>query len=274
MRTALLMIVLAALFVLAGAAIAEMRGMVVAGLLACVANALAYAFGDRLVLRIFRAQRVDEGSAPHFHNAVRELAARAGLPMPTVYLIDAGQPNAFAIGRHKQRASIAATTGILQRLDASALRGVIAHELAHVKHGDIRSATLGAALGGAIGWLACFGRLASGREEARFQPVVGALAMLFAPFSALFARLAVTRAGDFEADRAGAAIVGDPGVLARALEEIEADARAVSLPVAEAHPASAHLMFVNPLSAVGLRRLFATHPATVERVARLRAMGS
>lgn len=270
LRTASLMAGIMALFAVIGASIAGPQGMIVALALAAIGNLVAYWFSDRMVLRMYRAQPADETSAPQFYRLVTELANRAGLPMPKVYLIDAAQPNAFATGRNPRNAAVAATTGILQLLTVRELRGVMAHELAHIRHRDILTSTISATLAGAIAWFARFGRAAG--ASARGNPVGSVLALVFAPVAAMLIQFAISRAREFEADRGGADIAGDPNALADALAKLDECASGLPLESAESHPATAQMMIINPLSAGGLRGLFSTHPDTAERIARLRAM--
>jgi len=194
--------------------------------------------------------------------------------MPRVYLIDEEQPNAFATGRNPENAAVAATTGILRVLTERELRGVMAHELAHVKHRDILISTMSATVAGAVSSLAQFGALFGGRdEEGRpANPAIAILAMIVAPFAAMLVQMAISRAREFEADRGGAEISGDPQALASALDKIHRYGQGVPLEAAESHPATAQMMIMNPLSGGGLAGLFSTHPDTGERIARLQAM--
>jgi len=205
---------------------------------------------------------------------VAELAQRANLPMPRVYLIDEAAPNAFATGRNPEHAAVAATTGILRVLSERELRGVMAHELAHVKHRDILISTISATMAGAIGMLANFGMMFGGRDsEGRpVNPIVSILVMLLAPLAASLIQMAISRAREFEADRGGAEISGDPAALASALQKIHRIAQGIPLEAAEAHPETAQMMIMNPLSGSGLKSLFSTHPSTEERVERLMAL--
>jgi heat shock protein HtpX len=227
-----------------------------------------------MVLKMYNAQEVDAASSPYLYNMVRELAGRAGLPMPKVYIIHEDQPNAFATGRNPDNAAVAATTGILQMLSARELRGVMAHELAHVKHRDILISTISATLAGAISALANFAMFFGGRDsEGRpANPIAGIAVALLAPLAASLIQMAISRAREFDADRGGAEISGDPQALADALIKIHNYARGIPMATAEAHPETAQMMIMNPLSGGGLAGLFSTHPATEERVARLRAM--
>ena len=274
LKTAVLMAAITALFMTIGAMLGGRAGMMLAFAFALAMNFFSYWFSDKLVLRMYNAQEVDESSAPQFYRLVRELAQRAQLPMPRVYLIQEDAPNAFATGRNPNHAAVAATTGILRVLTERELRGVMAHELAHVRHRDILISTISATMAGAIGMLANFAMLFGGRdEEGRpANPIVGLLVMLLAPIAASLIQMAISRAREFEADRGGAEISGDPQALASALQKIQRYAQGVPLQTAEHHPETAQMMIVNPLSGGGLRGLFSTHPSTEERVERLLAM--
>ena len=271
-KTALLMAAIVALFGAVGALIGGAQGMFLALVLGGAMNFMAYWFSDKMVLSMYNAQQVDETSAPQFYGIVRELATRAGLPMPRVYLIDEAQPNAFATGRNPEHAAVAATTGTLRLLTARELRGVVAHELAHVRHRDILLSTISATAAGAISSLAQFGLFFGGRDSERQNPVLSILVMILAPIAAMLIQFAISRAREFEADRGGAEISGDPDALADALVKIERYAKGLPMETAEANPATAQMMIVNPLSGSGVAGLFSTHPPTEERVARLRAM--
>ena len=274
LKTAILMAGIVALFGAIGAVIGGQQGMLVALVVGGALNLLAYWFSDRMVLSLYRAREVDATTAPQFYGMVKELASRAGLPMPRVYLIDEAQPNAFATGRNPEHAAVAATTGILRLLTPRELRGVMAHELAHVKHRDILISTLSATVAGAISTLAHFGMFFGSRsdEEGGGNPMLAVLVLVLAPIAAMLIQFAISRMREFGADRGGAEISGDPRALADALAKIDAYARGIPLPVAEAHPATAQMMIVNPLSSDGIKGLFSTHPATEERIARLLAM--
>lgn len=275
MKTGLLMAAIMALFGVVGAMLGGSQGMLLALIFGGAMNVWAYWFSDKMVLRMYNAQEVDEHSAPQLYGMVRELAGRAELPMPRVYLIDEAQPNAFATGRNPQHAAVAATTGILRLLTARELRGVMAHELAHVKHRDILTSTITATIAGAISSLAWWGSGLFGghREGEGGNPLLAIVALIFAPLAATLLQLAISRAREFEADRGGAAISGDPAALADALAKIERYAKGLPLEAAEAHPATAQMMIINPLAGGGLRGLFASHPPTEERIRRLLALG-
>jgi heat shock protein HtpX len=274
MKTAILMAAITALFVVIGSLIGGRQGMVLALLFALGMNFFSYWFSDKMVLSMYNAQEVDASSAPQFYALVQELAQRAGLPMPRVYLIEEDAPNAFATGRNPEHAAVAATTGLLRILSARELRGVMAHELAHVKHRDILISTISATMAGAISALANFAMIFGGRDaEGRpTNPVAGIAVALLAPLAASLIQMAISRAREFEADRGGAEISGDPQALASALQKIEAYARGVPFVTAEEHPATAQMMILNPLHGGGIARLFSTHPSTEERVARLMEM--
>ena len=273
LKTSILMATIMALFGVIGGYLGGATGMLMALLFGGAMNLFAYWFSDTMVLKMYNAREVDEASAPQFYTMVRDLAQRAGLPMPRVYLIDEAQPNAFATGRNPDNAAVAATTGILQLLSAREIRGVMAHELAHVRHRDILISTLSATMAGAISALANFAMIFGGRDsEGRSNPVASIAVALLAPLAASLIQMAISRAREFEADRGGAEICGDPHALADALARIDAYARGIPMPTADAHPATAQMMIMNPLSGGGIASLFSTHPATEERVARLRAM--
>ena len=276
LKTAVLMAAITALFMAIGAFIGGRAGMMFALLLAVGMNFFSYWFSDKLVLKMYNAQEVDETSAPQFYRMVHELAQRAQLPMPRVYLINEDAPNAFATGRNPEHAAVAATTGILRALSERELRGVMAHELAHVRHRDILISTVSATMAGAISMLANFAMFFGGRDsEGRSRnPIVGILVMLLAPLAASLIQMAISRSREFEADRGGAEISGEPQALASALQKIHRVAQGLPLEATERHPETAQMMIVNPLSAGGLRGMFSTHPPMEERVARLLAMAN
>ncbi|ABM93247.1 zinc metalloprotease HtpX [Methylibium sp. Pch-M] len=274
MKTAVLMAAITALFMAIGSVLGGQQGMAIALVVALGMNFFSYWFSDKMVLKMYNAQEVDASSAPQFYGMVRELAAKAELPMPKVYLINEDAPNAFATGRNPQNAAVAATTGILRVLSERELRGVMAHELAHVKHRDILISTISATMAGAISMLANFAMFFGGRgsDGRPANPIAGILVMLLAPLAASLIQMAISRAREFEADRGGAEISGDPQALASALQKIQRYAQGIPLEAAERHPETAQMMIMNPLSGGGLRGLFSTHPATEERVAKLMAM--
>ena len=278
LKTFMLLAALTALFVGIGYLIGGPTGMLIAFVLAAGMNLISYWNADKIVLAMYKAQPVD-GNHPDprirtYVRDVEELVARAGLPMPKVCIIDSEQPNAFATGRNPENAAVAATRGLLGMLDRREIRGVMAHELAHVKHRDTLTMTITATIAGAIGMLANFAFLFGGRdEEGRPTGIVGMLVMMIvAPMAAALVQMAISRSREYEADRVGAEIAGDPRALAGALQKIEAYAhQAVNLQ-AERNPATAHLFIINPLSGRGADNLFSTHPATQNRVKALLGM--
>ncbi|MGI4811731.1 MAG: zinc metalloprotease HtpX [Janthinobacterium lividum] len=273
-KTTVLMAAIVALFVVVGGLIGGQRGMLLAFGLALAMNFFSYWFSDQMVLRMYRAQEVDATSAPQFYGMIRELATRAGLPMPRVYLIQEDAPNAFATGRNPEHAAVAATTGILRALSERELRGVMAHELAHVRHRDILLSTISATMAGAISALANFAMFFGSRDEngRPSNPIASIAVAILAPLAASLIQMAISRAREFEADRGGAEISGDPLSLAAALDKIHRFATGMPFATAEAHPATAQMMIVNPLMGGGLARMFSTHPSTEERIARLTQM--
>ena len=274
MKTAILMAAITALFMLLGRMLGGPSGMMLALVVALGMNFFSYWFSDKIVLKMYKAREVDDSTAPQFVAMVRELATNAGIPMPKVYLIDEDAPNAFATGRNPDNAAVAATTGIIRVLSARELRGVMAHELAHVKHRDILISTISATMAGAIGMLANFAMMFGGRggDGQRSNPIASIAVALLAPLAASLIQMAISRAREFEADRGGAEISGDPAALASALDKIHRVAQGLPMEAAERHPETAQMMIMNPLSAGGLRGLFSTHPPTEERVAALMAM--
>jgi len=273
-KTGLLMAAIVALFGSVGALLGGGQGMALALALGLGINFWAYWFSDTMVLRLYRAQEVDARTAPQLYGTVKELAEGAALPMPRVYLIDEAQPNAFATGRNPEHAAIAATTGILQLLNARELRAVLGHELTHVRHRDILTSTVTASIAGAISTLAQFSLFFGGRNDDNRNPVVALLVLILAPIAAMLIQLAISRAREYEADRGGAEISGDPRALADALGKIDRYAKGLPLETAETHPATAQMMIINPLSGGGLSGMFSTHPPTEERIRRLLAMAA
>lgn len=274
MKTAILMAAIVGLFGVIGAALGGQSGMMVALGFALLMNFGAYWFSDKLVLKMYNAREVDAVSAPEFYTMVEALAQKAAMPMPRVYIIDEEAPNAFATGRSPEHAAVAATTGLLRLLSARETRGVMAHELAHVLHRDILISTISATMAGAISALANFALFFGGRDsEGRpVNPVVSIAVMILAPVAASLIQMAISRAREFEADRGGAEISEDPEALASALQKIDHYARGLAFPAAERHPETAQMMIMNPLSGRGVAGLFATHPATEDRIDRLRQL--
>jgi heat shock protein HtpX len=278
LRTGLLLAAMTALFMVVGAAIGGQTGMLIAFAFACATNLFAYWNADKMVLRMYRAHQIERQDAPDFYDLVATLAQRAQLPMPKVYLMDNPQPNAFATGRNPENAAVAATTGILRMLSREELAGVMAHELAHVKHRDSLTMTITACLSGAIGMLAHFAQMSlfwGGMQRDRNNPLGGIgilVAAIIAPLAAMMVQFAISRSREYEADRLGAEICGQPRWLASALAKIAPGAAQIPNTQADANPATAHLFIVNPLHGGGLSSLFSTHPSTQERIDRLIAM--
>jgi heat shock protein HtpX len=271
-RTALLLAAMTALFLAVGYLIAGEGGAMIAFLIALAMNGWAYWNSDKAVLRMHNAQPVTRGSSPELLGLVEQLAQRANLPMPAVYLIDSEQPNAFATGRSPDHSAVAVTRGLLRSCDSEELAGVIAHELGHIKNRDTLTMTITATLAGAIGFLAQFAFF-FGRDNRNPLGAIGTiLIMILAPLAAMLVQMAISRTREYSADRMGAEVCGHPLWLARALQKIEQMARGIVNPTAERNPASAHLFIVNPLRIGGIDSLFRTHPPTAERVRRLQAM--
>ncbi|MCB9947035.1 MAG: zinc metalloprotease HtpX [Rhodospirillaceae bacterium] len=271
-RTAILMAAMTALFLGAGFLLGGQGGIVIALLIAVATNAFAYWNADKLVLRMHNAHEVDAQGAPEYYGIVAQLAGRAGMPMPRVYLIDSDQPNAFATGRSPANAAVAATTGLIRRLTAEELAGVMAHELAHVRNRDTLIMTVTATLAGALSMLANFALFFGGNRNNPLGIVGSLLMMVLAPLAAALVQMAISRSREYEADRIGAEICGRPLWLAGALEKIDRVARGTVNMAAERNPATAHLFIINPLHAQAMDGLFATHPSTQNRIARLRQM--
>ena len=278
LKTSILMAAIVALFGVVGGALGGQGGMLIALLFAAGMNIYAYWFSDKAVLKMYGAQEVtpDNREFSGYYNIVKELALTAELPMPKVYVINEQQPNAFATGRNPEHAAVAATVGIMQILSERELRGVMAHELAHVKHRDTLTSTISATMAGAISSIAQFGMFFGGGRggdgERNVSPIVSILMMFLAPMAAALIQMAISRSREFEADRKGAEICKDPKSLASALEKIHHYAHQIPNQTAEMHPETGQMMIINPLAGVSFDSLFSTHPKTEERVARLMAM--
>jgi heat shock protein HtpX len=275
-RTGMLMAGLTALFAAVGYLLGGAGGMLVALAVAAATNLFSYWNSDRLALAAHNAREVDEASAPELWRMVRDLAARANMPMPRVYLIEEDQPNAFATGRNPQNAAVAATTGIMRALTYEELAGVMAHELAHIRNHDTLTMTITATMAGAISSLTTFGMLFGSREH-RPNLLVQILISVLAPLAAMVIQMAISRSREYEADRLGAEIAGNPVWLADALAKIAGGVAHIQNETAEAKPATAHMFIINPLTGGGMDSLFSTHPDTANRIAALmeqaRAMG-
>jgi len=274
-KTTLLMTILTVLFVLAGNWLGGEGGMVIALLFAVVMNVGSYWFSDKLVLKMYRAQELDRNRFPAIYSMTEEMTGRAGLPMPKLYLIRGEQPNAFATGRNPENAAVAVTESIVSLLSRDELRGVIAHELAHIRNRDILVATVAATMAGAITllanmaqWAFIFGGGRSSDDEGG-NPIAAIAMIIVMPLAATLVQLAVSRQREFLADAGGAEMSGNPLSLASALKRLQTASRQIPM---NASPATAHLFIVNPFSARGLAKLFSTHPPMEERVARLERM--
>ncbi len=270
MKTTILMTLMMVLFIIVGSLIGGESGMIIAFVISLALNFGSYWFSDKVVLSMYRAKQVERQDAPELFNIVEDLAGKAMLPMPKVYIINNPTPNAFATGRNPQNGAVAVTTGIMQILNRDELEGVLAHELAHIKNRDILVSTIAATLVGTItflarmaGWAALFG----GRDERDGGLISDLALMILAPIIAILIQLAISRSREFGADKGGAEISGKPLALASALGKLTAGNARV--PMRNADSASAHMFIVNPLKSVGLKKMFSTHPATEERIKRL-----
>jgi len=281
LRTTLLLAVMTGLLLVVGQALGGQTGMVVALGIAVVMNFGSYWFSDSLVLKMYQAQEVGPSEAPLLYQVVQDLAGRAGLPMPRVYVVHSDAPNAFATGRNPEHAAVAATTGLMRILSRDELAGVMAHELAHVQHRDTLTGAIAATIAGAIAmlanmaqWAALFGLGRRDEEEGGGAGgLLGALVMMIvAPLAASLIRMAISRSREYAADARGAEVCGHPLALANALRKLEQMNQQTYMPEAESHPATTHLLIINPLKGASLARLFSTHPATEERIRRLEAL--
>lgn len=281
-RTALLLAAMTALFLIVGYFIGGTTGVAIAFVVALGMNVFSYWNSDKMVLSMYGARQVDESTAPAFYGIVRQLAQRADMPMPRVYIIDTPQPNAFATGRNPENAAVAATTGLLRILSHEEIAGVMAHELAHVRNRDTLIMTITATIAGAIGMLANFAFFFTPSHNSDEQGnggnplgfVGGLLMMILAPLAASLVQMCISRSREYEADRIGGIICGNPLSLASALQKLETAAHQVDNMAAERNPATAHLFIVNPLHARRGDNLFSTHPNTENRVAALRALAT
>jgi heat shock protein HtpX len=272
-RTLILLAALTALFMGAGYAIGGEQGMLIALAIAGAMNLWAWWGSDQMVLRMHNAQPVTPQEAPELYGMTQQLAQRAGLPMPALYVIHEDQPNAFATGRSPERGAVAVNTGLLDMMSREEVAGVIAHELAHIKHRDTLIMAVTATIAGAIGFLGQFGFMMGRGRDSRANPIVGLLLMILGPIAAMLVQAAISRSREFEADAEGARICGDPSWLASGLSRLEEYKHGRINYAAEANPATAHMFIINPLAGGGIGSLFSTHPPTEQRVARLMAMG-
>ena len=276
-KTGFLLVVLTCLLILIGGAVGGRQGMAIAFVMALVMNMGSYWFSDRIVLGMYGARAVTEAEAPQLHRIVRQLAAEARIPVPPIYIIQDDSPNAFATGRNPQHAAVAVTEGILRIMNEEELRGVLAHELSHVRNRDTLIMTIAATIAGAITylaqmaqWAAIFGGGRRSDENGGGGSAIGALLMaILAPFAAMLIQMAISRSREYQADASGAQLCHRASGLAEALQKLDIAKRQVPM---DAAPATAHLFIVNPLTSGCLKSLFSTHPPIEERIARLRAM--
>jgi len=277
LKTTFLMALLTVLLVLAGGMLGGEGGMMLAFLFALVMNGISYWFSDKIVLRMYGAQEIGPQELPNLHRIVRELTVRAQMPMPKLYLIPDHTPNAFATGRNENHAAVAVTQGILRILNEAELRGVLAHELSHIKNRDILVGTIAATMAGAVSMLAnmahwglIFGGRSSDQREGT-HPIVALLMIIIAPLAAMLVQMAISRSREYGADATGAAISADPLSLASALRKLQRGVEQIPM---DANPATAHMFIVNPLTGGGWMSLFSTHPPLEERIKRLERMGT
>jgi heat shock protein HtpX len=274
-KTFILMAMMTVLLVFIGSLIGGRNGTGVAFGIALLMNFGSYWFSDKIVLRMYGAQQLSSSEAPELFQTIQDLTGRAGLPMPKVYMIEGDQPNAFATGRDPEHAAVAVTKGIVGLLSRDELRGVLAHELSHVKHRDILIGTIAATMAGAISMLANMAHwglmFGGGRSNDRGggNPIAALVMIILAPIAAMLIQLAISRSREFLADEGGAQMAGNPLSLAGALRKLETKAHQIPM---NASPTTAHMFIVNPLSGGGITRLFSTHPPIEERIARLEAM--
>ncbi|MBI5073836.1 MAG: zinc metalloprotease HtpX [Nitrospirae bacterium] len=277
LKTMVLMVTLTLMLVFVGGLLGGKTGMTFALVMAFGMNFVSYWFSDKIVLKMYGAQEVSERDAPELYGTVRRLAQRAELPMPKVFIMDQDQPNAFATGRNPEHGAVAVTAGIMRMLSQAEIEGVIAHELAHIKHRDILVSTVAAAIAGAISylaqmaqWSALFGGRSNDEGEGS-SPIAALVMMIVGPIAAMMVQMAISRSREYGADAGGAAISGNPLHLAGALRKLQMASQQIPM---QASPATAHLFIVSPLSGGGLLKLFSTHPPMEERIARLEAMRS
>lgn len=272
-RTAILLAAMTALFMGIGFLLGGMGGMMVALVIAIAMNGFAYWNSDKMILKMHGAVEVDERTAPEYYGIVRELAQRSGLPMPKVYIIQTEQPNAFATGRNPENAAVAASSGLLNMMNRNEVAGVMAHELAHIKNRDILTMTVTATFAGAISMLANFAMF-FGNDRDRGGFIGSLLIMFLAPMAASIVQMAISRSREYEADRIGAEICGNPLWLASALAKLDQGTSRIPNRAAENNPASAHLFIANPLSGGNRDRLFSTHPNMNNRIRLLEEMAA
>lgn len=276
LKTGMLLAFLTVIMVAMGAFVGGQSGMVIAFIIALATNAFSYWNADKIVLRMHGAQQVDARSAPEYYQIVAQLAERAGLPIPAVYIMHSAQPNAFATGRNPANSAVCASTGLLELLSRNEIAAVMAHELAHIKNRDTLIMTVSATIAGAISMMATmlqYSMMFGGRSRNGPGGIIGMIAAaILAPMAAMLIQMAISRSREYNADKIGAAICGNPAWLASALQRIQEAARGINMQSAERAPATAHLFIINPLFGEGFDNLFSTHPKTENRIAQLREL--
>jgi heat shock protein HtpX len=270
-KTILLMVLLSVILVTIGGAIGGKHGMMIALLMSFAINFFSYWFSDKLVLKMSGAQEVSEAEAPELYNIVRRLTTKAQLPMPKVYVMNEDQPNAFATGRNPAHSAVAVTAGIMDILSRDELEGVLAHELAHIKHRDILVGTIAASIAGAITSLTHLAFFFGGRDDEGMNPVALIIMIIVAPIAAMMVQMAISRSREYGADEGGAMMCGQPRYLANALRKLDMASKQIPM---DANPSTAHMYIVSPLFGGGFSKLFSTHPPMEERIARLEAMAT
>jgi heat shock protein HtpX len=278
LKTGILLGLLTGLILLFGNLLGGQGGLMIAFILALVMNVGSYWYSDRIVLSMYKAQEVSANQAPELHGIVQELAAKAGLPKPRVFIMPGDAPNAFATGRNPDHGVVAVTQGLLKLLSQEEIKGVLAHEMGHIKNRDILIQTVAATLAGVImfvssmvKWAAIFG--IGGDDEGGGNPLLAIVLAIVAPIAAMLIQMAISRSREYLADQSGAELAGNPRYLASALEKLEAYSKKAA-PKTQASPATAHMFIVNPLSGSSMANLFSTHPPIQERIKRLQGMGA
>ncbi|HBG46559.1 MAG TPA: zinc metalloprotease HtpX [Deltaproteobacteria bacterium] len=276
LKTGVLMLALTLMLVAVGATIGGKSGMTFALVIAFALNFFSYWWSDKIILKMYGAKPVTEAEAPELYSSVARLSSAAGLPMPKVYVMDQAQPNAFATGRNPAHGVVAVTTGIMKMLTREELEGVLAHELAHIKHRDILVGTIAATFAGAISYLAqmaqwamIFGGGRSDDREGGSSPIAAIVMMIVGPIAAMLVQMAISRSREYKADQGGATIAGNPHYLANALRKLHMASQRIPM---EANPATSHMFIVSPLTGGSFFKLFSTHPPIEERIARLESM--
>ena len=272
-KTFFLMFSIICLFVFTGYALGGETGLLIALIMGVLSNIFAYWYSDKVILSIYKAKLVNQNDSPELIKIVSELTTNAELPTPAIYIIEEDSPNAFATGRNPSNAAIAVTRGLIEKLTQNELRGVVAHELAHILNRDILIATVSAIFAAAISSLASFALIFGGRGGNRsFNPVLLILLAFVTPIAATIIQMAISRAREYEADRIGASLTQDPRSLASALEKIDEISRTKNFNTVQQHPETAQMMIISPLIQKGFKELFSTHPSTSERIFRLNEM--